>query len=738
VREQQVGAGGPRTVWPVVLVVGMVMALLVVEARPVSGSDVLSIGGDERVNVDDFRVTVFASGLDYPYGMIELADGSILVATSKSDDSSLFASTGELLRFVDADGDGVADGPGEVLATDLAGVLTGLAAAGNLVYVASSGGDSNRITVLRLGSGAGDQLSVVGSIDLAFPDGWGHRTYGLAVRPVDGGEVELYFNVGSQGNIAKSEGTIAATGLVTADLVGESIYRVNVEDDPGGVSLNSLTLIATGVRNAAALAIHPETGDLYFADNGINMVGDENEALSADELNVIVAGDLGGVVEDFGFTDNYVEYRTGTVVGGQGVAPLVAFQPLGPEAFEAEGPAGMSFAPSGFPDGLNNGVFVGFYGNDAFGPANEENPLVYVDPVSGEYFHFVATVAPGVGHLSGLLATQDSLFVTDLASTGSMFTGAGSGIIYQIKSLKGPDPSPGVTPTTVSPGESKPAAPVVSDPVGYRLLEADGTVYACGDATGGACSRGDSGGVGYFGDAYDPGGALAAGVTAIAMDVTPSGNGYAILLSDGSVVSRGDAPSFVSARAPIEAGRLSVGERVASISVTSAGQGYWLFTNLGRVLAFGMASAGDLPSMGIVPNGDVISSVATTTDSYYMLGADGGVFAFGDALFLGSVPQVLPGAELECAVVGLVPTLGGAGYWMVGCDGGVFAFGDAPFVGSLPEMGLGALSGPITGMVAFGGGYVMVGTDGGVFTFGAPFFGSLGATPTDTPITAIV
>ena len=37
-------------------------------------------------------------------------------------------------------------------------------------------------------------------------------------------------------------------------------------------------------------------------------------------------------------------------------------------------------------------------------------------------------------------------------------------------------------------------------------------------------------------------------------------------------------------------------------------------------------------------------------------------------------------------IVGVVPTSDNKGYWMVGNDGGVFAFGDAGFVGSLPGL----------------------------------------------------
>src|SRR3954470_2330340 len=74
----------------------------------------------------DFRVTTFASGLNYPEGMVQLADGSLLVATSRplGTGASFFNSAGDLLRFVDADRDGVADGPGTALFSGLPGGLT--------------------------------------------------------------------------------------------------------------------------------------------------------------------------------------------------------------------------------------------------------------------------------------------------------------------------------------------------------------------------------------------------------------------------------------------------------------------------------------------------------------------------------------------------------------------------------------------------------------------------------------
>ena len=60
------------------------------------------------------------------------------------------------------------------------------------------------------------------------------------------------------------------------------------------------------------------------------------------------------------------------------------------------------------------------------------------------------------------------------------------------------------------------------------------------------------------------------------------------------------------------------------------------------------------------------------------MASDGGVFAFGDAGFYGSIA----GPRLNRPMVGMAATADGRGYWMVASDGGVFAFGDAAFYGS--------------------------------------------------------
>ena len=77
------------------------------------------------------------------------------------------------------------------------------------------------------------------------------------------------------------------------------------------------------------------------------------------------------------------------------------------------------------------------------------------------------------------------------------------------------------------------------------------------------------------------------------------------------------------------------------------------------------------------------------------------------------------------------------GYWETAADGGVFAVGAAPYFGS---MGGQPLNSPIVGLAATpdGEGYWLVATDGGIFSFGdAQFYGSMGAVRLNSPIVGI-
>jgi uncharacterized protein YkwD len=150
--------------------------------------------------------------------------------------------------------------------------------------------------------------------------------------------------------------------------------------------------------------------------------------------------------------------------------------------------------------------------------------------------------------------------------------------------------------------------------------------------------------------------------------------------------------------------------------------GYWLAGRDGGVFAFGNApflgSAGNIrlaaPVVGISRTGD--------GGGYWLVASDGGVFTYGNSSFHGSTGAT----HLNAPIVGIAATPDGGGYWLVAADGGVFAFGNAGFHGSTGGL---RLNRPIIGIAATpdGGGYWLVAADGGVFTFGnAAFHGSTG------------
>jgi len=162
--------------------VATALGLAVGTANP-DAAHALNVGGP-GVNPADFRITTFAIGLSFPYGMQVLSDGSLLV---------------ELIPLVDTNGDGVADS-NSIVFSGLPGVLTGLGVAGNLVFVTSSAFGQERISVLRMGTPPADPFSFIGALTFAFPSNWEHTTYSLAGRPTPGqaGTWDLFFNLESR------------------------------------------------------------------------------------------------------------------------------------------------------------------------------------------------------------------------------------------------------------------------------------------------------------------------------------------------------------------------------------------------------------------------------------------------------------------------------------------------------------------------------------------------------------
>jgi len=99
----------------------------------------------------------------------------------------------------------------------------------------------------------------------------------------------------------------------------------------------------------------------------------------------------------------------------------------------------------------------------------------------------------------------------------------------------------------------------------------------------------------------------------------------------------------------------------------------------GHGVVYGAPSYGSTANLHL--SKPIVGMASTPSgNGYWLVGADGGVFGFGDAAFHGS----LAGLHLAAPIVGITTTQSGMGYWLDGSDGGVFTFGDAGFFGSTP------------------------------------------------------
>ena len=209
---------------------------------------------DEELRLDEielpagFKVDVFASGIDLARSLAQSPSGTVFVGTGGLRASEV------VYAVVDEDGDGKADRRYQV-ASGL-NRPNGVAFHDGDLYVAEIS------RVLRY-----DDIEsrleappapVVVTADL--PDKRHHGWKFIRFGP-DG---KLYVPVGAPCNICDEGDPFA------------SILRL---DDDGGYEV-----VARGVRNTVGFDWHPGTGELWFTDNGRDMMGDN---VPPDELNVL-------------------------------------------------------------------------------------------------------------------------------------------------------------------------------------------------------------------------------------------------------------------------------------------------------------------------------------------------------------------------------------------------------------------------------------------------------------------
>jgi hypothetical protein len=163
--------------------------------------------------------------------------------------------------------------------------------------------------------------------------------------------------------------------------------------------------------------------------------------------------------------------------------------------------------------------------------------------------------------------------------------------------------------------------------------------------------------------------------------------------------------------------------------------GYWMVGADGKVYAFGTAQRfGDA---GITPGSQAVDLEPTPTgNGYWVVDDAGGVAALGDAVYRGAPNRLSLKAGEKVTSLSSTPT--GKGYWMFTDKGRVLTFGDATSFGDMSGTPLNA---PVLDSIVTpsGKGYYMVAADGGIFSFGdATFYGSMGGQKLNQPVQSLV
>lgn len=203
-------------------------------------------GAPRLVAPEGFAVTVYAEGLDRPWGQAFGPDDRLYVAE---------LGAGRVVRLVDRDGDGRSD--------SVATVIAALDRPSALVWEGADAliAEPGRVIQLSGAAGAAPLLTTVLD-DLPADSPWIRSVLPVATRSA------FYISIGA-----------------TCDLCQETDHRRGtiLRVSAGGAE----EVWARGLRNVGGLALHPDTGELWATAADRDGLGDE---LPADELNVIRRG----------------------------------------------------------------------------------------------------------------------------------------------------------------------------------------------------------------------------------------------------------------------------------------------------------------------------------------------------------------------------------------------------------------------------------------------------------------
>ncbi len=192
-----------------------------------------------------FEISVYSDDVPGARSLALSESGTLFVSTRRGD--------GDVFAVVDTDGDGRAD----MTYTIASGLNTpnGVALRSGALYVAEISRILRYDDIENRLDDPPEPVVVYDELPTEGHHGWKYIAFG----PDD----KLYVPIGAPCNICDPGEPYA------------SIWRM----DPDGSNMESF---ATGIRNTVGFTWHPETGEMWFTDNGRDMMGDD---LPPDELN---------------------------------------------------------------------------------------------------------------------------------------------------------------------------------------------------------------------------------------------------------------------------------------------------------------------------------------------------------------------------------------------------------------------------------------------------------------------
>lgn len=264
-----------------------------------------------------FKIDVYADEVENARSMCLSPTGTLFVGTR---------SKGNVYALVDTDNDGRADKKYTLLTEG--NMPNGVALKDGDLYVA----EVNRILKF---TDIENHLDNPGEPEVMY-DGYPEETHHGWKYIAFGPDGRLYVPVGAPCNICESE-----------DEVFASITSMN----PDGTDVK---VVQHGVRNTVGFDWHPETGDLWFTDNGRDWLGDEepecelNHARAAGEHFGYPYCHQGEILDpEFGKGKQCADYRSPVIKMGPHTAPL-----------------GMEFyTKTNFPVEYQNDIYVARHGS---------------------------------------------------------------------------------------------------------------------------------------------------------------------------------------------------------------------------------------------------------------------------------------------------------------------------------------------------------------------------------------